>query len=249
MKISIITIAYNAADTIEATIQSVVDQDYHSIEYIIIDGASSDKTMDIVRRYKDRITTIVSEKDQGIYDAMNKGVARATGDLIGILNADDLYAYPTVISEVVARIQAEGTEALYADLVYVDRANTDKVTRRWISGPYRKGAFKKGWMPPHPTFFLSRAMYEQYGSYNLQLRSSADYELMLRMIHKAGVSLSYLPKTITRMRVGGQSNISLRNRLAANKEDRLAWAINGLRPGPFTMIRKPLSKLSQFLKK
>ena len=221
MKVSIITIAYNSAETIEDTIKSIVTQNYSNLEYIIIDGGSTDKTLSIVDKFKDSITTIVSEPDKGIYDAMNKGVQNATGDIVGILNSDDIYADNKVVSRIVEAIGNK--DSIYADLVYVDRDNTDKVTRYWKSGKYRKGIFKKGWMPPHPTFFIKKSCYDQYGTYNLQLKSAADYELMLRMLHKHNISVAYLPEVITKMRVGGQSNVTLLNRLKANKEDKLAW--------------------------
>ncbi len=246
MRVSIITIAYNSAETIEDTIRSVIAQNYTDIEYIIVDGASTDDTLDIVANYSESISTVISEKDKGIYDAMNKGVLAATGDLIGILNSDDLYANENVISQVVQQIGE--ADALYADLVYVNREDTDQVTRYWKSGPYSEGMFKKGWMPPHPTFFVRKRCYDKLGGYSLELRSSADYELMLRFIHKNKISVAYLPETIIKMRVGGQSNVTIKNRLAANKEDRMAWKMNGLSPGSAT-VRKPLSKLTQFLKK
>ena len=247
MKVSIITIAYNSAETIEDTINSIVTQNYSNLEYIIIDGGSTDKTLSIVDKFKDSITTIVSEPDKGIYDAMNKGVQNATGDIVGILNSDDIYADNKVVSRIVEAIGNK--DSIYADLVYVDRDNTDKVTRYWKSGKYRKGIFKSGWMPPHPTFFIKKSCYNQYGTYNLQLKSAADYELMLRMLHKHNISVAYLPVVITKMRVGGQSNATLVNRIKANKEDKLAWSINDLKPGPLTLIMKPARKISQFFKK
>lgn len=246
MKISIITITYNSAETVEDTIRSVLSQDYPNVEYIVIDGASTDETMAIVERYKSSIAVVLSEPDKGIYDAMNKGVERATGDVIGILNSDDFYADSTVLSDVATLLNRTNTDACYADLVYVDRNETSHVVRTWISGKYRTGRFLEGWMPPHPTFFVKRSVYEAFGTYSTQLRSSADYELMLRFVHKHGITVSYLPKVITRMRTGGQSNVTLRNRWKANREDRLAWKMNGLRPGLLTLIRKPLSKLLQY---
>ena len=247
MKVSIITIAYNSAGTIEDTIKSIVAQDYSNIEYIIIDGGSTDKTLSIVDKFKDSITTIISEPDKGIYDAMNKGIQNATGDIVGILNSDDIYANKKVVTHIVKAIGTK--DSIYADLVYVGRDNTDKITRYWKSGKYRKGIFKTGWMPPHPTFFIRKSCYDQYGTYNLRLKSAADYELMLRMLHKHNISVTYLPEVITKMRVGGQSNVTLLNRLKANKEDRLAWVINELKPGPLTLIMKPVRKISQFFKK
>lgn len=249
MKVSIITIAFNSADTIEDTILSVAAQDYHNIEYIIVDGASKDNTLEIVKRHNNVISKIISEKDKGIYDAMNKGVMAATGDIVGILNSDDHYADSGVISDVVRLFNDSGCEGLYADLEYVDRENTSRVVRSWQAGPYRKNRFKFGWMPPHPTFFVKRNCYEKFGVYDLTLRSAADYELMLRFIHKHEIKLSYLNRVIIRMRTGGQSNITLRNRIKANMEDRKAWKINNLQPGIFTLTWKPISKVFQFLKK
>lgn len=247
MKVSIITVSYNSAETIEETIQSVISQDYPSIEYIIIDGKSTDQTLDIVRKYEDKIATLVSEKDKGIYDALNKGISMATGDIVGLLHADDLYANYQVISDIVAQFKQSHADAVYADLNYVDRIDTNRIIRKWKSGEYKEGMFKKGWMPPHPTFFVKRECYTKYGIFNLKLRSSADYELMLRLIHVNKIRLSYLPKMIVNMRAGGQSNVSLMNRLKGNKEDRMAWELNNIKPGLFTLIRKPLSKLLQYL--
>ncbi len=247
MKVSIITITFNSASTLEDTLRSVAEQNYPNIEYIVVDGLSRDETLDIVNRYSSVVSKVVSEKDKGIYDAMNKGVQLATGDIIGILNSDDFYADEKVISDVVATFEKTNADGVYGDLVYVDRENTGQIVRTWRSGTYREGMFLKGWMPPHPAFFVKRSVYEKFGLYDLRLKSAADYELMLRLIHRYSVPVAYLPRVITHMRSGGQSNLSLRNRIQANREDRLAWEINGLRPGMFTLIRKPLSKIFQFL--
>lgn len=247
MKISIITVCYNSAATIKDTIESVLGQSYLGIEYLVIDGNSTDETLSIVRSYENKISRIISEPDKGMYDALNKGIALASGDLIGILNADDFYADETVIEEVVKQIETSNCDALYADLHYVAAENTSEIKRYWKSGEYKKGHFLKGWMPPHPTFFIKKGCYEQYGSFNLSLKSAADYELMLRMIHKYEVSLCYLNRVIVKMRVGGMSNSSLINRLRANREDKKAWEINGLKPSPLTFLFKPLRKLRQFI--
>lgn len=249
MKISIITVCYNSERTIKDTIDSVLAQDYANIEYIIIDGQSSDGSIDLVKSYGNRIDQFISEKDKGMYDALNKGIQLATGDLIGILNSDDFYTDEKVISDVVAQIKADDADALYADLHYVDVQDSSIVKRYWKSGPYKAGKFLKGWMPPHPTFFLKKSAYEKYGSFNLSLKSAADYELMLRMIHKEKVKLTYLPRVIVKMRMGGMSNSSLINRLRANREDQKAWKINGLKPHPLTFMYKPLRKIFQFLRK
>jgi glycosyltransferase involved in cell wall biosynthesis len=247
MKVSVITIAYNSVDTIEDTIQSVINQDYYNLEYVIIDGGSTDGTLEIIEKYRKNITKFISEKDEGIYDAMNKGVSMASGDLIGILNSDDIYADNHVISDIVSTL--ENADAVYADLVYVKRENTQEIVRYWQAGKIKPNSFHKGWMPPHPTFFIRKKCYDQFGLYNLSLRSAADYELMLRMVIKHQIEVNYLPRIITKMRVGGQSNVSLKNRIKANKEDRAAWKINGLKPYFYTLTAKPARKLTQFLKK
>lgn len=248
MKVSIVTISYNSEATISDTVKSVVTQTHSDLEYIIIDGASKDNTILLLEPFKHRIAHIVSEKDHGIYDAMNKGVKLATGEIIGVLNSDDLYADQKVLEDVVAVFQKANVDAVYADLEYVQRDNYDAVTRRWKAGEYKEGQFLKGWMPPHPTFFVKRSVYERYGLFNTQLKSAADYEIMLRFIHKHHINVAYLPRTIVKMRVGGVSNASLRNRIKANIEDRLAWKINGLQPNWLTLTRKPLSKILQFLR-
>jgi glycosyltransferase involved in cell wall biosynthesis len=249
MKVYIITIAYNEEETIYETIKSVINQDYENIEYIVVDGASKDRTVTIVRSFGFKVAKFISEPDNGIYDAMNKGLALATGDIIGILNADDIYADTKVISDVVKKFQEEKVEGLYADLVYVKRENTNNITRYWKAGNYTKGKFLKGWMPPHPTFFVKREIYEKYGNFITTFKSASDYEIMLRFIHKHEIKITYLPRVITKMRVGGISNVTFKSRMRANKEDREAWKMNGLKPGVFTMIRKPLSKVGQFFRR
>ncbi len=249
MKVSIVTVAYNAEETIGDTLRSVAEQDYPDIEHILIDGASSDGTLGIIRKYEAGIARLVSEPDNGIYDAMNKGLALCTGELIGILNSDDTYADGSVISDVVRTLSESSADACYADLDYVNRKNPDKVVRRWTSGPYKRSAFRAGWMPPHPTFFLKRTAYEAHGNFNTDLRTSADYELMLRMLYKHRLEAVYLNRVIVKMKTGGQSNVSLKNRLKSNREDRAAWQINGLKPPPGTFIMKPLRKLGQFFRR
>jgi len=248
-KVSIITVCFNSAKTIEDTIKSVINQTYSNIEYIIIDGLSSDNTLKIINKYPDQITKVVSEKDKGLYDAINKGINLATGDIIANLNSDDFYIDNNVISDIVEKFEQEKSDTLYTDLYYVDAIDTNKIKRFWKSGEYKKGLFFKGWMPPHPTFFVKSEVYKKYGIFNLELRSAADYEIMLRFIHRYECSVSYLPRVTVRMRIGGVSNSSLNNRIKANREDKKAWKINGLKPKSFTFILKPLSKVSQFLNK
>lgn len=247
-KVSIITVCFNSEKTIEDTIKSVVNQTYKNIEYIVIDGGSTDKTIEIINKYKENISTLISEKDNGIYDAINKGIKLASGDIIANLNSDDFYIDNKVINDVVAALNEAKTDLLYADLYYVDTKDTSKIIRYWKSKSYKEGLFLKGWMPPHPTFFVKKEVYQNYGMFNLEFKSAADYEIMLRFIHRYKASIIYLPRVIVRMRVGGVSNASLKNRIKANREDKKAWEINGLKPHPLTLIFKPLSKLGQFFK-
>ena len=246
MKISIITACYNSGATIGDTLQSVSIQNYDNIEHIIVDGASSDNTVEIVG-YFPHVSKIVSEKDKGIYDAMNKGIALATGDVIGILNSDDVYADRFVISKVMREFNKPGTDAVYADLQYVKFDDLRKVTRTWHSGSFSKRKFYYGWMPPHPTFFVRREVYEKIGNFNCSLRSAADYEFMLRVLLKNNFKARYIPEVLVKMRTGGMSNATLRHRLRANREDREAWRMNNLTPYFFTIPFKPLRKVLQFI--
>ena len=246
MKVSVITATYNSAATVADTLRSVRDQSYPLVEHLIIDGGSKDNTMEIVAGFP-HIKQICSEKDRGIYDAMNKGVKRATGDIVGILNSDDFYASENVLREVVDTFEQSGCDAVYGDLQYVCKDDVSKVVRYWRSGPYQQGAFKWGWMPPHPSFFVRHTLYDRCGLFNLDMKTAADYELMLRMIHKEGASLQYLPNVLVKMRTGGASNSSLASRLKANADDRKAWDVNGLKPYWFTMYLKPIRKITQFI--
>lgn len=247
MKISIITATYNSASTLEATILSVINQSFENIEYIIIDGKSDDGTLQIIDKYKNSITKFVSEKDNGIYDALNKGINLATGDVIGILHSDDFYIHNDVLKNIAKEFVSTGCNALYANLYYVDRLNTNKIIRKWKAGTFTPESFLYGWMPPHPTFFVKKEIYNQYGVFNPEFKTSADYELMLRLLCRHKIKTSYLNEYIVKMRMGGQSNVSTKNRIAANLEDRKAWQVNELKPYFFTLFFKPLRKLGQFI--
>ena len=258
MKVSLITVSYNSARTIRDTLVSVQKQTYKDIEHIVVDGNSTDATIEIVKQFLDSakdasqdsakgvVTKFSCEKDKGIYDAMNKGLALATGDIIGVLNSDDFYCSNDVIENVVRAFQENETDCLYGDLNYVDPIDTSKIVRKWRSGAYLRENFLKGWMPPHPTFFVKKSCYDSFGTFDTQFKSAADYELMLRFLFKESCSAQHLLKVMIHMRAGGVSNVSLKNRLRANREDRLAWKINGLKPKWFTLLRKPLSKLKQY---
>jgi glycosyltransferase involved in cell wall biosynthesis len=248
MRISIITATFNSAATIAETMRSVEEQDYPHIEHIVVDGHSQDDTLEIVQKYP-HTATLISEKDEGIYDAMNKGIRAATGDIIGILNSDDIYADEHVISKVAKIFGDPEIQVCYGDLEYVDASNTSRITRTWKAGKFHTRSFYWGWMPPHPTFFVRKKVYEQAGLFNTSLRSAADYEMMLRILVKHHMKAGYIPEFLVKMRTGGVSNASVKNRFRANREDREAWRINGLKPYFFTLYLKPLRKITQFLKK
>jgi glycosyltransferase involved in cell wall biosynthesis len=245
LKFSIITATYNSADTIIDCLASINNQSYPHIEHIVIDGASSDNTCQLVKEKSPR-SLIFSEKDAGIYDAMNKGLAKTTGDIIGILNSDDIYMNSGILQKVADLFEAANVDAVYGDLIY-SNPETGKITRTWQAGPFSKRSFLYGWMPPHPTFFVKKSVYEQFGCFNLNLYTAADYELMLRFLYRYAIKVAYLPEILVNMRTGGASNKSIRNRLLANKGDRMAWEINKLKPYWFTLYLKPLRKITQFL--
>jgi len=246
LKISIITITYNSAKTLEQTILSVLEQTYPNIEYIIVDGLSTDSTINIIEKYKNRISKFISEKDNGLYDALNKGIDMATGDIIGVLHSDDFYIDNSIIEKYANTFIKNHSDAVYSDLFYVDRDNPNKIIRKWKSGNYKPTSFLHGWMPPHPTFFVKKNIYDKYGKFNLELKHSSDYELMLRFIHKHNIKINYLHEFTIKMRIGGQSNSSIQNRIDANKEDRKAWLINGLKPRFYTTYLKPIRKIFQY---
>lgn len=246
MKVSIITSTFNSASTLKTALDSVRNQDYSDIEYIVVDGGSTDATVDIIQASQDIISKWVSEPDEGIYDALNKGISMATGDVIGFVHSDDYLASPSTITQLVSAFEKEECDAVYGDLDYVDKSDVSKVIRKWRSKPFSPKLFHYGWMPAHPTFYLKRSAYEEYGMYRTDFRISADYELMLRMMVRHEIKSAYLPQVMVKMRVGGESNASFKNRVQANKEDAAAWKLNGLKPYPFTRFLKPLSKLIQF---
>ena len=246
-KVSVITVCYNASDVISQCLDSVEEQAVENVtvEHIVIDGGSNDGTVEIVRGHHNP-DHVVSEKDDGLYDAMNKGLEKATGDVIAFLNSDDVYANPNVISDVVSAFKTSHTQAVFGDLVVFDPKQEGHIVRRWKAGP--QGDFKHGWMPPHPTLFVRTSVFDRHGGFNLKFKFAADYEWMIRSLYTENLALTYLPKTLVKMSAGGLSNASLRNRLKAHLEDYSAWKVNGKTPYPWTVFLKPLRKITQFIK-
>jgi glycosyltransferase involved in cell wall biosynthesis len=231
MRVSIVTAAYNSASTIADTLQSVNAQSHPDIEHVIIDGGSWDSTLSIVQELGCRVGHVTSERDRGIYDAMNKGVAASTGEVIGILNSDDLYAGPEVIATVAAAFRDDPSlEAVYGDLCYVRQDDISQVVRYWESSPYRPGLFQTGWIPPHPTFFARKSIYERLGGFDLEYRLAADWELLVRFIGVHAIKTRYLHETLVLMRMGGATNQSLRNVWRQNCEIWKAAQHHRLRP-------------------
>lgn len=245
-KVSIITVTYNSEKFLEDCIHSVQGQHFKNIEHIIIDGKSTDGTVGIIKKYENGIARWVSEPDNGIYDAINKGMAMATGDVIGILNSDDVLDNDDVITKIVKTFVSQKTDVVYGDLEVVAQDDTNKVLRIWKGQPFNRNRFKYGWMPAHPTFYVKRSLIEQFGGYETHYFTAADYEFMARYLYKHKVSATYLPSLIVRMRTGGASNVNLKQRLRANRRDYLAMRRNKI---PFPLIAsilKPLIKVHQF---
>jgi len=249
MKISVVTAAYNSAVTIADTLRSVNAQSHPDIEHLIIDGGSTDETVAIARELGERVVRIVSEKDRGIYDAMNKGLALATGDVIGLLNSDDLYPDPGVLAAVAAEFAGDpGLDAIWGDLCYVAQGDTGKVVRYWRSSEYQPGLFHRGWVPPHPTFFVRREVYQRFGNFDLRYRLAADWELLVRFIEVHRIRTRHCPRVMVHMRLGGATNQSWSNVWKQNEEIVRAARAHGLRPSLVGFVLGKLwSRSRQFL--
>lgn len=246
MKISIITVTFNSAKYLEDCINSVIQQNHKDIEHIIIDGRSTDDTVSIIKKYEDHLAYWVSEKDNGMYDAINKGLQLATGDIVGMLHSDDVLASPDVIAAIATSFKSNNVDSLYGDLVYVDPNNIAKVLRVWKGYGYKRSKFRYGWMPAHPTFYIKKEVVDKLGGYETHYYTASDYEFMARYLYRHKVSCTYLPKLIVRMRNGGASNSSFYSRLRANRRDYLAMKNNKI---PFPLVAsllKPIRKLPQF---
>ncbi len=245
MKISIITVTYNSARTLAATLQSVATQDYGNIEHIIIDGGSKDDTLDIVARHGRHVARRLSEADKGIYDAMNKGMALATGDFVGFLNSDDVLASDRSVSKLAQA--AADADVVYGDLEYVSENDLRCVVRRWQSGAYDQKRLAFGWMPPHPTFYIRCSLMQEVGKFDVSMRIAADYEYILRCLtSRPSLRVGYVDDVLVRMRLGGVSNRSFKTMMQKSRED--LRAIRRHRVGGWgTLAAKNLRKIPQFV--
>lgn len=247
MRVTIITATYNSQETILDTITSLEKQSFPDIEYIIVDGGSKDNTIKIISSVSTRVSKIISEPDKGIYDALNKGIKASSGDIIGFLHSDDLFAYNDAIKDLVDRFESTDVDAIYADLEYVSYSDVNKRIRFWKSGNYSRMKMKLGWMPPHPSFYMKRSCYVKFGGFSLKYRISADYDSILRYVLKNKITIAYLPKILVKMRIGGISNRSFSSIIKKSKEDVIIMKENKLL-WPLALFFKNLSKLPQFFK-
>lgn len=246
LKISVITAVFNSRGTIQETLDSVAKQDCGHLEHVVVDGASTDGTGEILERNRTRIDILVREKDEGIYDALNKGIGLATGDVIGFLHADDVFADNRVISRIASAFADPAIDAVYGDLVYVSSTDTAQVIRHWRAGEFSRGRLAWGWMPPHPTFYVRRRVYEQLGRFDTRFRIAADYDCILRFLGRGGVVPAYIPEVLVKMRLGGASNRSISGVLRKSWEDYRILKRSGL-GGLRALAWKNLSKVRQFL--
>ena len=245
--VSIITPVFNNESTIATCLQSLYQQTYPNIEHIILDNCSTDGSLSIIEQHSFHRRLIISEKDNGLYDAINKGIRLSSGSIIGILHADDFYRHAQVIEKVITLFHQE-YQGVYANLYYVNKNNPQQIVRKWKAGKYHLNSFLYGWMPPHPTCFVTKKVYDTYGLYRTDLGSAADYEWLLRVMYKYKVTFEYLDDYMVVMRTGGISNQSLKSRIQAHINDHKAWTVNRLNPLFFTLYLKPLRKILQFIR-
>lgn len=251
MKISIVTTVRNSADTIETCLRSVAMQDdiqrKFEIEHIVADGASDDGTAERAMEFSEDVR-VVSEPDRSLFDGMNKGIRRASGDVIGTLNADDFYFHKSALGEVARAMSDPTVEVCHGNVVYVDAVNPARIVRVWRGGAASIVRMRRGWMPPHPSFFVRKGCYERFGIFREDLGTAADYELMVRFLVKEKARSVYVPNLWVAMRTGGASNASLHGRVKANGMDLKAWTVNELRPAPLFRVLKPARKIPQYLR-
>lgn len=249
MKISIITVCYNSEKTIDRTLRSVRNQTYGNIEHIVVDGGSKDNTLQVVAAEGPHVAKLVSESDSGIYDAMNKGLALATGEVVGFLNSDDVFAHSEVVSKIVQAMANPAIEACYGDLVYVAQDDMNKVVRYWKSREYNHGLFDQGWVPAHPTFYARRGLYQKYGGFDLDLRLAADFDILLRFFEVHKIASAYVPEVLIKMRLGGATNVSIGNVFLQNMEIARAFRKYGLKLGFKPLAFKLMARFVQFLRR
>lgn len=245
LRISVITAVFNRCETVGQSLESVLAQTWQNVEHIVIDGGSTDGTMEIVDTYRDRLALIVSERDRGIYDALNKGLTRSTGDVVGFMHSDDFYADDRVLERVAEAFENADVQGVYGDLDYVAKDDPSRIIRRWRSGRYTPARLAWGWMPPHPTLYLRRAVIEQWGGFDTNFSIGADYDAMLRYLSRGQIELAYIPRVLVKMRIGGESNRSVTQILLKSREDYAALRRNGV-GGIGTLVLKNLSKVRQF---
>lgn len=245
MKITVITVTYNSASTIVDTLRSIAQQTHPNTEHIVIDGASTDATLSLVHKHASPTARVLSEPDSGIYDAMNKGLQLATGDLVGFLNADDIFDNPNVLMQIAGAASDPSVAAVYGDLMYVSQNDLGRVVRHWRSGGFVPSRLGFGWMPPHPTFYVRRALVAELGTFDTGFRIASDYDFMLRLLRRPGVVVRYVPQVLVRMRTGGASNRSASALWRKSSEDWRALRKNGV-GGLSSLLCKNLRKLPQF---
>jgi len=247
MKISIVTVTFNSAKTIRDTIESVLSQNYPDIEYIVVDGASKDGTLNIIKEYGNKIAKVISDPDKGLYDAMNKGIRAATGEIVGIINSDDFYHRKDAISIIANTFENIETESVFADVRYVNANNLNKTVRYYSSKHFSPKFFRYGFMPAHPTFFTYKKYYDLYGYYKTSYYIAGDFELLARFLYKNRLKYKYLPIDLMKMRTGGRSDSSIRNKIILNKEDVRACAENGIYTNFFIILIRYFVKIFEWI--
>jgi glycosyltransferase len=245
MSLTIITAVFNNQQFVADAINSVLNQTFQDFEYIIVDGASTDGTLEVLNIYRGRIDKLISEPDKGIYDALNKGIRYASGDYVGFLHSDDLLAHSDVLRVIHSRLTEESVDSVYGDLQYVSQREPQRIVRYWKAGDFSKAKLIRGWMPPHPTLFIKRAVYEKYGGFDTSYKIAADYDLILRLFGRVQITTQYISQVLVKMRIGGVSNRSIGNVLLKMKEDYMALKSNQI-GGIGSLMQKNVGKVSQF---